>query len=472
MPTSRVIDRGYAWVILTVSWLQVVIAGVLYYSTGVITTAVLEDMKEGVVKSSWVGSTLLGTVMLTGPITSSLVNLMGCRLSSIIGGLLILVGMVIASFADSINILIASYGVVVGLGVSFMETAAIVITGHYFNKYRPLASGIQTSGAGWGMLIGAPLVRFLLDTLGLSGMFLIMGGVGANSCVCGMLMRPSPFENRRSPTSDNVLEQEENTDRHPVCYFVSRLKEIMYEFRQVLSNVSFLLYAISFATWGLGESAFQIHLPNYAESKGTSPQRSAMLFTAMGISSMIARVLGGFAANDPAIDSLILHMGTVGVAGVTIMVFTLFSSSYLQQVIFSCLYGIYTGGPIALFNPITADLLGVKRLATGYGAKNLFVGISLLLGPPFAGMVLDISGSYDVSYLCSGAALILASLMTIPIAAFKKNSDNQHHTEAATEMTVKHVSTDGDKDETSDKLEPLITPRRDSVEEEQCVDRA
>ncbi|XP_067670318.1 monocarboxylate transporter 12-like isoform X2 [Haliotis asinina] len=424
MPTSRVIDRGYAWVILTVSWLQVVIAGVLYYSTGVITTAVLEDMKEGVVKSSWVGSTLLGTVMLTG------------------------------------------------LGVSFMETAAIVITGHYFNKYRPLASGIQTSGAGWGMLIGAPLVRFLLDTLGLSGMFLIMGGVGANSCVCGMLMRPSPFENRRSPTSDNVLEQEENTDRHPVCYFVSRLKEIMYEFRQVLSNVSFLLYAISFATWGLGESAFQIHLPNYAESKGTSPQRSAMLFTAMGISSMIARVLGGFAANDPAIDSLILHMGTVGVAGVTIMVFTLFSSSYLQQVIFSCLYGIYTGGPIALFNPITADLLGVKRLATGYGAKNLFVGISLLLGPPFAGMVLDISGSYDVSYLCSGAALILASLMTIPIAAFKKNSDNQHHTEAATEMTVKHVSTDGDKDETSDKLEPLITPRRDSVEEEQCVDRA
>ncbi|XP_067670315.1 monocarboxylate transporter 2-like [Haliotis asinina] len=463
MPASRIIDRGYAWVILTVSWLQVVIAGLLYYSTGVITTAVLEDMKEGVVMSSWVGSTLLGTVMLTGPITSSLVNLMGCRLSSIIGGLLILVGMVIASFADSINILIASYGVVVGFGVSLMETAAIVITGHYFNKYRPLASGIQTSGAGWGMLIGAPLVRFLLDTLGLSGMFLIMGGVGANSCVCGMLMRPSPFENRRSSTSDNVLEQGENTNRHPLSYFVGRLKGIMNEFKQVLSNVSFLLYAISSAAWSLGESAFQIHLPNYAESKGTSPQRSAMLFSAMGISSMIARVLGGFAANDPAIDSLILYMGTVGVAGVTIMVFTLFSSSYLQQVIFSCLYGIYTGGPIALFNPITVTLLGVKRLATGYGAKNLFVGISLLLGPPFAGMVLEVSGSYDVTFLCLGATFVVASLLSLPISALKKTTQIKHHKETDIAVTVKSVCRESATDETSDNLEPMLTHRCGSL---------
>ncbi|XP_071086137.1 monocarboxylate transporter 12-like [Haliotis cracherodii] len=463
MSTNGSIDRGYAWVILSVSWLQVVIAGMLYYSTGVIMTAVLEEMEEGVVKTSWVGSTLLGTVMLTGPVTSSLVNLLGCRLSSIIGGILILAGMVSASFANSINMLIASYGVVVGLGMSFMETAAIVITGHYFVKYRPLAAGIQTSGAGWGMLIGAPLVRLLLDTFGLSGMFLILGSVGANSCVCGMLMRPSPFENQRSSTSENILQEEDNTNRRIVSCFFNRFREIIYEFGQILSNVSFLLYAISFATWGFGESAFQIHLPNYVESKGTSQQRSAMLFTAMGISSMIARVLGGFAANDPAIDSLILHMGTVGVAGVVIMVFTLFSDTYLQQVIFSCLYGIYTGGPIALFNPITADLVGVKRLATGYGVKNLFVGLSLLLGPPFAGMVLDASGSYDVSYLCSGAALIVASLLSIPIAALKKTNQIKQHTEADIKMNP--VSIEDDKDETSAKLEHLLTSRLDSVGE-------
>ncbi len=60
--------------------------------------------------------------------------------------------------------------------------------------------------------------------------------------------------------------------------------------------------------------------------------------------------------------------------------------------------------------------------------------------------------------------------MTIPIAAFKKSSHIQHHTETDIEMTVEHVSSDGDKDETRNKLEPLLTSRWDSAEDEQCVE--
>lgn len=64
--SERSADRGYAWVILGCGYISNMVCGVLYYSTGVVNTAVLDQMQEGVVKTSWVGSTLLGTLTLTG----------------------------------------------------------------------------------------------------------------------------------------------------------------------------------------------------------------------------------------------------------------------------------------------------------------------------------------------------------------------------------------------------------------------
>ncbi|XP_071086177.1 monocarboxylate transporter 14-like [Haliotis cracherodii] len=422
MAVHKNIDRGYAWVVLVTSWLQVVI---FYYTTGVVNTALLENMQEGVVKTSWVGSILYGTMMLTAPVTSSLTNVLGCRISAVLGGLLTLVGMVAAFFAKSIDGVIVSYGFIAGLGIGFLETSATVITGHYFQKYLPLASGLQMSGGGAGMFIGAPLVRWLLDSFGLSGTFLILGAIGANTCVCGMMFRPSPHEQQagtKTPgdVTRNLVDQEVEEQPEVRTSCLQRLLSTVSEMRTVLSNVSFMLYVLSYTLWGFGESIIYVHLPNFAESKGTSQQNSAMLYTAMGITSIIAGVLAGFAGNDPAIGVFMLHTGMLGVAGVLIMMCPLLASSFTQQLLFCSIYGIYSGGPMAFLNPIVVDLVGVKQLATGYGMVNFIAGLGLLLGPPFAGFIMDVSGSYDVSFACSGGALVIGSLLSLGIPIFKR----------------------------------------------------
>ncbi|XP_067670014.1 monocarboxylate transporter 14-like [Haliotis asinina] len=430
MADHKNIDRGYAWVVLVFSWLQVVISGIFYYSTGVVNTVLLENMQEGVVKTSWVGSTLYGTIMLTAPVTGSLTTVLGCRVASVLGGLLTLVGMAAAFFAKSVNGVIVSYGLTAGLGLGFLETSAIVITGHYFDKYLPLASGLQMSGGGSGMLIGAPLVRALIDTFGQNGAFLIMGGIGANACVCGMLFRPSPHElqietkPKETPgdVTRNIVDQEVEVRSEVRISYVKRFRSTVKDTWSLLSNLSFMLYVLSYTLWGFGESIIYVHLTNFAESKGTSPQNSAMLFTAMGITSIIARVLAGFAGTDPAIGVFMLHTGMVGVAGVLIILCPLLASSYTLQLLFCSIYGIYSGGPMALLNPIIVDLIGVKQLATGYGVVNLIGGVGLLLGPPFAGFIMDVSGSYDVSFACSGGTLVIGSLLSLCIPMFKRRN--------------------------------------------------
>ncbi|XP_067668881.1 monocarboxylate transporter 13-like [Haliotis asinina] len=416
--STRSTDRGYAWVILGCGYLSNVVCGMLYYSTGVVNTAVLDQMQEGIVKTSWVGSTLLGTLTLTGPVSGSITKAIGCRKTTVIGGLFIFIGLTAAYFSRNVDSLISSYGICVGFGIGCITTAASVAVGYYFEKLRPLAAGILVSGAGFGMLVGAPLVQFLFDTYGLSGMFLMLGALGSHACVGGMLMRPSKRQAMRADISTQIT-----PEREPKCKTLERLRNILSEFCDLLSNFGFMCYTLSYCLWSFGESAFQVHLPNYVQSKGTSPQNAAMLFTTMGVSSTLARILTGLAGNDPNIGTLLLHTGMLGLAGVNVILIPVFSSTFKVQILSSLLYGLYSGGPMALLNPILVDLLGVKRLAAGYGLNNMFGGIGLLLGPPFAGLVLETTENYDLCYFLAGGTVVLGSALSLAVPVFKSKAD-------------------------------------------------
>ncbi|XP_046553288.1 monocarboxylate transporter 9-like [Haliotis rubra] len=453
--STRSPDRGYAWVILGCGYLSNVVCGMLYYSTGVVNTAVLDQMQEGVVKTSWVGSILLGTLTLTGPVSGGITKAIGCRKTTVIGGLFIFVGLTAAYFSRNVDSLISSYGICVGFGIGCISTAASVAVGYYFEKLRPLAAGILVSGAGFGMLVGAPLVRFLFDTYGLSGMFLLLGAIGSHACAGGMLMRPPKHQTTRTDISIQIT-----PERGPKCKALKRLRNILSEFCDLLSHFGFMFYVLSYTLWSFGESAFQVHLPNYVQSKGTSPQNAAMLFTAMGVSSTIARILTGLAGNDPNIGTMLLHTGMLGLAGVNVILIPVFSSTFKLQIIACLLYGLYSGGPMALLNPILVDLLGVKRLAAGYGLNNMFAGVGLLLGPPFAGLLLEATGDYDLCYFLAGGTLVLASALSFAIPVFKSRAGLPIN--AATSM---HVGSDGcvDSDHRTENEHHLLPEQNTNI---------
>ena len=73
----------------------------------------------------------------------------------------------------------------------------MVVVNQYFEKKRGLANGIALSGSGFGCMAISPLMLYALDTYGLEGTLLIVGGIALNICVCGMLFRPAKFYLRR-----------------------------------------------------------------------------------------------------------------------------------------------------------------------------------------------------------------------------------------------------------------------------------
>ncbi|KAH9513121.1 hypothetical protein Btru_035913 [Bulinus truncatus] len=186
----KALDGGYGWTVVFGSFSIAFICGGIFASFGVLYSELLTHYNESRSKTSFVGSVFFGFSMLLGPLTSVLTKRFGSRTMTIVGGLVSSLGMFLSMFATSINVLIVTFGLLVGAGFSCCFIAGVDIIASYFEKKISLATGIAISGSGFGTVTFAPLVEYLIGELNLAGMFLIMSGVCLNLIVCGMLFEP------------------------------------------------------------------------------------------------------------------------------------------------------------------------------------------------------------------------------------------------------------------------------------------
>lgn len=186
---ARPPDGGWGWVVVAAAFMVNLIADGITFSFGVIYVEFLNYFGEGKSKTAWIGSLFMAMPLLSGPVASFLTDRYGCRRVSIAGSILATVGFVISSFTSSMGVLIFTFGVVAGFGLSLCFVAAVVIVAYYFDKKRSFATGLSVCGSGIGTFIFAPVTQYLLAEYGWRGTTLILAGLFFNLAVCGCLMR-------------------------------------------------------------------------------------------------------------------------------------------------------------------------------------------------------------------------------------------------------------------------------------------
>ncbi|XP_052061352.1 monocarboxylate transporter 12-like [Mytilus californianus] len=183
-------DGGWGWVVVFSSLMCNILVDGIGLAYGVLLPKFADYFQASKSKVSLVGSVMIGTYMCTGPFASGLVNKFGCRMVSITGSLIAAVGVIIGSFSPNLDILIVTYGVIGGLGFGMMYLPSIVSVGLYFDKKRPIATGIAVCGSGIGTFIFSPFLEFLSEIYDWRNVLIIMAGIILNGAVCGMLIRP------------------------------------------------------------------------------------------------------------------------------------------------------------------------------------------------------------------------------------------------------------------------------------------
>ncbi|GFN88594.1 monocarboxylate transporter [Plakobranchus ocellatus] len=186
----------------------------------------------------------------------------------------------------------------------------------------------------------------------------------------------------------------------------------MLDSMRIVRNKPFCIFVGTNFFWALGESPVFIHLPSYVVSRGSTVLQASSLYTSMGLASMSGRFLSGLVASDVSIGPVLLYTGSLGVAGVVVCLCPLITVTFLQQIIFSFLVGLYTGALVPLTSLITIELLGISELSLGFGLISMAQGLGYLIGPPLSSVVIKSIGFVN-AFVCSGFVLITGSLLAM-----------------------------------------------------------
>ncbi|MEP7104856.1 MAG: MFS transporter [Chloroflexota bacterium] len=316
-----------------------------------------------------------------GSVTGAIADRIGPRPVMVFAALVTSAGLVLTSFTSSIWLGYLSYGLGVGIGTACGYVPMVAAVGGWFTRGRSLAIGVAVTGIGFGTLLGAPLAAAVIRGLGWRQTYLLMGIASLVLLLgCAALAERPPA----GPRADLRLGAAVRT-REFVGMWVCGLL------------VSFSLFMAI------------VHIAPFATQHGADPVLAAALIGIIGAASVVGRLaLGGIAAR---IGSVRAFQTAVVLLAFSFAIWLLVPS-YAGLAVFAVALGVGYGGWVALSPSVLADLFGAKGLGGTVGALYTSAAVGSLLGPPFAGFLVDRTGSYTVAI---GTALALGIASILPV---------------------------------------------------------
>ncbi|XP_019411267.1 PREDICTED: monocarboxylate transporter 12 isoform X1 [Crocodylus porosus] len=417
-------DGGWGWMIVVGCFLVTICTRAVTRCISIFFVEFQTYFAQDYARTAWIHSIADCATMLCAPLGSFISNRVSCQVGIMLGGMLASTGLILSSFATSLEHLYLSLGVLTGLGFALCYSPAIAMVGKYFNKRKALAYGIAMSGSGIGTFILAPVVQLLIEQFSWRGALLILGGFVLNLCVCGALMRPITLKEDHENPSE-LLKQEyvskaQKQDLKQISMCSPLMKEWSHECLchcswqeySFLLMPDFMVLAVSVLFMAYGCSPLFVYLVPYALSVGVSHQEAAFLMSILGVIDIIGNITFGWLTDRRCLKKYrhICYLFAVGMDGLCCL-FLPVLQSFPLLVPFSFTFGYFDGAYVTLIPVVTADVVGTPSLSSALGVVYFLHAVPYLLSPPIAGWLVDTTGSYTASFLLCGFSMIFSSIL-------------------------------------------------------------
>ncbi|CAB1451549.1 unnamed protein product [Pleuronectes platessa] len=450
-------DGGWGWVIVGSCFMVTVCTRAVTRCISIFFTELQAHFGADYSETAWIHSLLDCTTMLFAPVGSLIGTRWSCRGTVMLGGLISSCGLLLSSFTSSLELLYVFMGVLTGLGFALCYTPAIALVGCYFRRRRALAYGVAVSGSGIGTFVLAPAVQRLIQRYTWRGALLVLSAFVANLCVCGALLRPitlrgeeadSEGEDRRGPVSPqdaqlavkrshqsaggcSSLGASPSPSSSPSLPLLPGNPAPQVERRRCFSSWSsreyrflllpdFLLLAVSFLFLASGCSLPFVFLVPCALHAGVSHQHAAFLMSILGVVDIVGNITFGWLTDHRCLKPyrLTCYILSVAMEGLCCLLVPLLRS-FPVLVPFAVLYGYFDGAYVALIPVVTSDVVGAQHLSSALGVVYFLHALPYLVSPPFAGWLVDITGSYTATFLLSGSAQLASALILCTAAGIR-----------------------------------------------------
>ncbi|GFU52572.1 monocarboxylate transporter 13 [Nephila pilipes] len=206
----------------------------------------------------------------------------------------------------------------------------------------------------------------------------------------------------------------------PCIHLPKSMTDTIYEMLDfsLLKNNVFLLICISNIVGMIGFYVPYVYITDSSIMKGVPADKSAFLLSVIGITNTVGRLLFGWIADRPGVSALLVNNVSIVLTGLCVFCLP-FCTTYTTIVIDCVLFGLFVSAYICLTSIILVELLGLDKLTNAFGLLSLFRGGSCMLGPPIAGSIYDMTGSYDLPFFIAGVLLVVSAMISflVPVAA-------------------------------------------------------
>ena len=332
---------------------------------------------------------------------------LGPRLVATIGGLLVGLGMILASQTTSPLGFMLGFGLLAGAGIGFGYASATPPAVKWFPAAKTgMIAGIVVSGFGLASVYAAPLAKYLTGAVGLSKTVMIFG-VAFLVVVCGLAQLLVPPPKGYVPPGT------------PPAKPGGATKKEDFAPMEMLKTWQFYVLWFMYAC-GAGAGLMIISKLAKIADHQAGIKLGFVLVAVLAVGNGAGRIVAGV-LSDKIGRKMTLFICFVMQAVLIILLTMTKKGSVLASVpvlgIMSALIGANYGANLSLFPSITKDFYGLKNFGVNYGLVFTAWGVGGFMLALLAGKVYDKTQSFSFAYNCSAVLLVIAAIVTFTVKA-------------------------------------------------------
>ncbi len=330
---------------------------------------------------------------LAQPFVGAIADRHGAGRVVAVGALVYAIGLIGASLAGGALGLHLSFGVLVGMALS--ATTFVVVLGAVGRVVSPerrsMAFGIVTAGGSLGQFLVVPAGQLLIDELGWRMALAALAGLVALMLALAPAVAGRP-DSAATPGGEQSLRE---------------------ALREAAGERSFWLLNAGFFVCGFHIAFIGTHFPAYLTDQGLGLALGGKALALVGLFNIFGSWFFGMMGSRRSRKGLLAILYTA--RSVAMAAFLALPLTPATALAFAAAMGFLWLGTVPLTSGLVSGMFGVRYLSTLYGIVFLGHQIGSFFGAWTAGLMFDLTGSYDSIWAVSVALGLFAALIHLPI---------------------------------------------------------
>lgn len=319
----------------------------------------------------------------------------GARPVVLTGGVLLALGLVIASQATSPLVFQLAYGLLVGAAGGSFFAPIIATTTVWFEKNVGLAVSLVSAGMGMAPLTLSPLTAWLIEQYGWRNTMLSI------SVLVLVVIIPAAFLIRKPDHAASPANASANTATNPTS--ATPLSD-------ALKSPQFLAIAAAYFFCCAAHSGPIFHTISYAMLCGVAPMAAVSIYSVEGLAGLGGRLLLGVLADKHGAKRVLI-------AGLLVQALVISAYVHASQIehfyALAAVLGLAYGGVMPLYAVLARSYFPPAIMGGILGAATMTSSLGMSFGPLAGGWAFDYFGDYTWFYLGSAAAGLAAVAIAI-----------------------------------------------------------